>query len=289
MFTFKKVELTDATLLSSVFEHYKGQICDYSLGNVLFWREYYDTSYYLGDDGFILKFGNMNGTVCYSYPIASDPIALMDKLSAETDGTICFTLMTEEEFNSLPSRYKSAEIIYSRDWDDYLYSAEDIITLKGRRFSGQRNHINKFKKLYKDAHFEIITPDSLTLAKNFCRDYFGGIGKETEVSGYEKKQLEEQLDNWEVYKQVGGLLMVGDKVIGISVGEVVGDMLIVHTEKADTSYCGAYPMLVNCFAKEFAHNCLYINREEDCGEEGLRISKNSYHPIKLIKKYSINL
>ena len=127
------------------------------------------------------------------------------------------------------------------------------------------------------------------MAKNFCHRYFNGAGKVTSVSDVEYKQLLEQFDNWEIYHQLGGMLIVNNEVIGISVGEIVGDTLIVHTEKADTSFAGAYPMLTNSFAKEFATSCQFINREEDCGEEGLRISKRSYHPIELIEKYAVTI
>ena len=35
--------------------------------------------------------------------------------------------------------------------------------------------------------------------------------------------------------------------------------------------------------KDF-RNTIFVNREEDCGLNGLRISKTSYHPNQLLKK-----
>ncbi|MBR2387382.1 MAG: DUF2156 domain-containing protein [Clostridia bacterium] len=292
MLTFKKAEPSDIALLAEALSEYSGRICDYSAGNIVFWRDYYDISYSLNGDGLVLRYGNMGERFCYSFPVSNEPEKLVKKLLEMGNGTVCLTNLTEEQLDTVKEKFDVTEILNSRDWDDYLYAADDIITLAGRRFSGQRNHINKFKKSYTDASFEIITEANTGEAKEFCHRYFGGIGKETaSVATVEYKQLLEQFDNWSIYNQLGGMLKVDGTVIGLSVGEIVGDTLIVHTEKADTSFLGAYPMLTNSFAREFASNgtAKFINREEDCGKEGLRISKLSYHPIELIKKYAVTI
>jgi len=290
MIKFKKVELSDAELLFPAFDKYRGRICDYSAGNVLFWRDYYDISYYLGDEGFVLRYGDMDGVSCYSYPISDEPTRLIDALLFDM-GELVLTCLTEEEYGLIREKYNVKETMYTEDFDDYLYNAEDIIYLRGRRYNGQRNHINKFKKSYPGATFEVIDEKNVSDAIEFCREYFDHIGKPTEVSDVECAALVEQLENFELYRQYGGILRDGEKIVGISIGEIVGDTLIIHTEKADTSYSGAYPMLTNSFAREFAtdERVKYINREEDCGEEGLRISKRSYHPTEMIKKFAVRI
>ena len=96
-------------------------------------------------------------------------------------------------------------------------------------------------------------------------------------------------EDYDSYGQLGGCLKVGGEVVGFSFGEVVGDTLIVHCEKANTDYAGAYPMLVKLFSSEYGKDCEFINREEDCGEEGLRTSKLSYHPVELIQKHAARI
>ena len=44
-------------------------------------------------------------------------------------------------------------------------------------------------------------------------------------------------------------------------------------------------MINNAFASRFASDCLYINREEDLGIEGLRKAKLSYNPAYLNTRY----
>ena len=289
MLKFKKVELSDINALSLALERYSGRVCDYSPGNAVFWRNHYDISYHLAGNSLVLRYGNMGEAECFSYPVADDPSYIIKELISEGGAPICLCCLTEEQLQKVSADFEVCEIKHSEDWDDYLYDKNDIVSLAGRKFSGQRNHINKFKKLYPEARFETITKDNAQVAKKFCIEYFDHIGKVTDVSDTEREQLIEQFDNWEAYSQLGGMLISEGRVVGISVGEIVGDTLIIHTEKADTSFDGAYPMLVNCFAREFAADdkCLYINREEDCGIEGLRISKRSYHPIEIIKKYAV--
>ena len=92
------------------------------------------------------------------------------------------------------------------------------------------------------------------------------------------------------YGMVGGLLKTEGKIIGLSIGEILGDTLFVHVEKSLREVQGAYPLLVREFAKCFVSDGVnFINREEDDGNEGLRTSKLSYHPVKLLEKFLVTV
>ena len=92
------------------------------------------------------------------------------------------------------------------------------------------------------------------------------------------------------YAPLGGLLRAGGKIVGFSAGEIVGDTLIIHVEKADIAYDGVYQALVNEFAKRFVTESVqYINREEDVGDPGVRKSKDSDHPLRLLEKYLVQV
>ena len=289
MLNFKKATPSDAPSLALAFNSYEGRICDYSAGNVIFWRDHFGISYHLDEEKLILKYENMGKRKCFSYPVSDEPNRAIEALLDFAGDNLCLTCLTEKQLEKVRNDFNVTEVIFSEKYDDYLYLAEDLVTLSGRRYNGQRNHINKFKRLYPDYRFEVITEENAHLAKDFCEYYFENAKKQTSVSDVERQQMPELFDNWGTYMQYGGMLFVGDRVVGISVGEIVGDTLIVHVEKAATSFEGAYPMLTNSFAREFAtdERCRFINREEDCGDEGLRISKKSYHPVEMIRKYAV--
>lgn len=283
---FKKVSIEDLNILTRAISEQSSRACDISAGNLVFWRDYYDTSYYLGEDGFAVRFGNMEKVVSY---YCGTNEALLSRLISLEGGTLRLSCVTEEEKEIIETRFECSDARYSEDWSDYLYSAEDIVTLRGKRFNGQRNHINKFSRLYPDALFCEISEENVAAVKDFCHGYFHSFGNEEGgVAAYEEEHIIEQLDNLEKYALHTGVLTVNGKIAGFSIGETVNDTLIIHTEKANTAYDGVYPTLVKLFAKRYVtEGTKYINREEDCGVAGLRTSKRSYHPLELLKKYSL--
>ncbi|MEG2120269.1 MAG: phosphatidylglycerol lysyltransferase domain-containing protein, partial [Pseudoflavonifractor sp.] len=99
----------------------------------------------------------------------------------------------------------------------------------------------------------------------------------------------EVFQNYEAYGLLGGMLMADNRVAALAAGEIVGDTLFVHIEKADLSFPGAYQTIVREFAGYYGGNTAYINREEDVGDAGLRTSKLSYHPLKLLEKYTVEV
>jgi hypothetical protein len=101
----------------------------------------------------------------------------------------------------------------------------------------------------------------------------------------ESDKVGELLENYGQYGLFGGFLTVGGEIVSFSVGERVNDTVFVHVEKADIRYTGVYQVMVQEFLKHFAREGdLYVNREEDVGDEGLRKSKLSYHPAELLEK-----
>ena len=91
------------------------------------------------------------------------------------------------------------------------------------------------------------------------------------------------------FRLKGAFIEVDGRIIAMTVGEILQDTLYCHVEKAIRDYEGAYQMIVKEFASDMvsSYGITYINREDDVGDEGLRKSKLSYHPIELLDKYCI--
>jgi len=177
-----------------------------------------------------------------------------------------------------------------REYADYIYMRENLVTLSGKKLQSKRNHINKFKKEYSYEYLP-ITPDNvdecLRLEAEWCKV---NNCDEQEGTGNERRAIEYALKNFEQLGLTGGILCAMGKIVAFTFGTPINkDTFGIHVEKADTTIDGAYPMINNEFAKRIPGHFTYINREEDLGIEGLRKAKLSYNPAIILEKYSVQL
>ena len=292
MLEFKKISLNDYEIIKAYSLAYPARQCDRSAGATLMWADYYD-NYYAVCDGTITFTSNFTGGICFTYPVGRNVDGMLDKIREYcTEQNIPMTVcgINKDEIDFVKSKYPECEISADRDWFDYLYEKDAIMSLAGRKYATQRNHINKFKKLYTDYVFEEITenniPEIIEFTKNFTFNAEKDESAETEL-----EICISVLENYKKYALSGGALRIDGRIVGYSIGEIIGDTLIVHIEKANVSYHGAYQMVTNSFLRMYADNdtVKYVNREEDCGDEGLRKSKLSYNPVELIEKYTVKI
>lgn len=226
------------------------------------------------------------GTV-FSTPIGENVGNAYDflaKYCREVGQPLQFFPATDADVENLRARFGVVEVTPVRAWFDYLYDAQDMVSFRGRRFNGQRNHIHRFQRLYPDWAFERVTEQNLPEVCAFFDDFTRRYHKNSASAQAEEGCVRAFLRDFAAYAPLAGLLRVNGRVAGFSAGEIVGDTLIIHIEKADIAYEGVYQALVNEYAKCFVTpGVRYINREEDAGDEGLRRSKESYHPVRLLE------
>jgi len=82
-----------------------------------------------------------------------------------------------------------------------------------------------------------------------------------------------------------------NNIVGFSIAEKYANdnMANILVEKADTSYNGIYAFINREFLTREFKDTQFVNRQEDCGNEGLRKSKQSYNPIRMEEKYLLNI
>lgn len=293
---FRKLELGDADIIRPFFSMQSTRMCDCSVGSVMMWRNFFNTRFAIEDASLFFKvaYGERKETA-FTVPICADSaenkrraLKKIKDYCKKNNIPPMFCMVAGEEIDTLREVFGALRAVSERDWSDYLYNASDLATFSGRKYNGQRNHLNRFKRLYPQYRFCEIGEECLPLLRNFFERYIEANGKQNALALEENGKVMEVLDNYGAYKLFGGYIAVDDEIIAFSIGEKVNDTLFVHVEKAKTEYHGAYQAIVNEFARRFVSDeIMYINREEDVGDEGLRRSKLSYHPVRLIEKHLV--
>ena len=179
------------------------------------------------------------------------------------------------------------------DWGDYLYDAEKLSTLSGKKMSKKRNHVNKFDSLYPQSRLVTLDASNVDRAIDFMATV-DAEGDDVPMAVEERRMTRHLLDLIKEgdIRLEGAILMVGDEVAAFTIGDVKNDTLFVHVEKAARGFEGSYEKINKEFAALMMNRhpeILYINREDDSGDEGLRRAKQSYHPVEILKKYNIAL
>ncbi|MBQ8683916.1 MAG: DUF2156 domain-containing protein [Clostridia bacterium] len=289
---FHPYDLAAAIACRPYFAVCPDRFCDWTVGGIYMWREYYTCRYAIAH-GCLISAGGDERRPYFSVPLGAGDreaaLAALEQHCADTGTPLRFATVSPADTAWLVERYGSdTRVIHSGDSDDYLYNYTDLATMAGRRYSGQRNHINQFIKKFPDWQYAPITADNVAAVQDFLLALLHRKQEEELLSPTELADITatmEILPILEKLSMTGGVITVNGEVAGFSVGEVLGDTLFVHAEKGDLRYPGIYQMLVREYAAHTAAPGLaYINREDDSGDEGLRRSKRSYHPCTMLEK-----
>jgi len=260
-------------------------LCDYAPMVLLLWGDYYHYAYALEGDALFLSMQKDEKTL-FLLPIAQNLDLALKNLE-----NYCVANDLPLELVAIPSAYteKVADVLgltvqeSSEDDFDYTYLAQDLKELKGRRYNGQRNHLNRFRRDYPDAVVRGLQPSDKPRLEKFLEDYH--CAEENERCNYDRRAVTQFVNNFDEFDFLGGVVCCKDEIVGLAFGDVIGDTLFVHVEKFLRGLSGLGETLNNGFAKLYAtEKAVWINREEDMGEEGLRKAKKSYYPT-MRKKY----
>ena len=301
MLNFKPINNEDLSLFAEFFSLQDHKLCDYSVGAVYMWKDFFSSEYTVFDDFLVFQAKYYDVEKNFSYPISIKDNSpgnikkaiktLEDYSKSQNYKTVNYNNVPKEGIVLLEEIYGRRLVKeFDRDWCDYLYNFEDIRTFKGRKYNGQRNHINQFARNYPHYKFQAITKENIEKLIKFFEEFL-----KTDLAGDEIEQNEldmttKLLQEYFSLPMTGGILEIGDKIAGFTIGEIVNRTLFVHIEKAYTEYKGIYPFIAKQFAQlNSDKNILYINREEDVGDPGLRRAKMSYHPCELLEKYTAEI
>mgnify|MGYP002529767497 FL=1 len=286
MLQFQELTAAQGDCLRRYYEACDYRLCEYSLGVKLMWRGHLHPSF-AEEAGCLIVRNRIEGEYVFDFPVVGeggDPegaLCAIEAWCAETGTPLVLSVVPEDKASQLVLRYPRVTVISERPWKDYLYHTEDLAQFAGRRYSGQRNHINKFRRDYPDAAFVALTDPNDPRLTAFWTDYEAEFHKTGPLAKQELTLAQEMFSLLDTgWFCAGGMLAEG-RLVAVSLAEKCGGTLVNHIEKALYSHAGAYPAIVQAFAACYGDGCDWINREDDARDKGLRTSKLQYLPAAL--------
>ena len=176
-----------------------------------------------------------------------------------------------------------------RNFANYVYKAEDLAQLRGRKYSKKRNLISQARSRYSwEVH---LLAEDMAEA---CFTVLKAIREEEKpvIEGMSEREhgaLETTLRNFRRLQQQGLLITVEGRPVAFSIFEATNPTTAtIHLERALRSYKGLYQVINQETARFIeARGFEFVNREEDVGDAGLRAAKLSYHPFELIPAWEL--
>ena len=297
---FQPLTQESIAALTPYFEQQTTRMSTYSGAYQFMWNcDLFSPDYAEVGQCLLLK-GKQGRTPFFFYPISKGGVWEEELKTIEAVEDYCrknylklrFFNVPEERVGKLCRRYALGMHVETvRTWYDYLYKTEDFKAFAGKKFSGQRNHINKFYRSYPTAQFKIFQPGDEDKILNFLSEFEKTqFQKSDRFAVRELKMVKALVPNFAKFKQYCGYMEIDGKVVSVAAGEICGDTLMQHVEKALREYEGIYPATAQAFVRAFATESVkYLNREDDSGDLGLRKSKLHYNPCQMVKKYALEV
>lgn len=296
-YELKEVLPEDYEELKKYFKLRHSGTCENMILDTYLWKNYYNTKYVKWEKGVIWIYSNKDEIFTWT------PLAKAEDLregfefakkyfNDELGIKMKMYLVDEEAVNILNLSEDEYIIEEDRDYFDYVYDAEKMRNLSGKKYHKKKNHVNSFMKEYEGRYeFRLMC----CMEEGYVQEFLDKWREDRQIEDeynrvdYEIEGIKYILDNCKMLKMRMGGVFIDGNLEAISIGSYNGveKTAYIHVEKANPGIRGLYPFINREFLRQGFEEAEFVNREDDMGLEGLRKAKLSYHPVKLVKKYNI--
>lgn len=293
MLDFRKISIEDKEWISQLLKKSNFMGAEYSFANNMAWSRL--------SNSLITRYKNFytvlmpeNDIYTFTFPAGSGDYIeffnLLREYSKLHNKECAIFGVTKENLVLFEENYSNRySCEYLDDSSDYIYLAKDLINLSGKKYHGKRNHLKKMDN-YNWTYDRLSEKDFDNCILFSTNIYNQKQGFNNHSAIVEQYAIDTFFKYYDIFNLMGITIRIDGKLVAFSIGEKLNsNTVVVHIEKANTSYEGLYVLINNLFVKEFcnSNDIIYVNREEDLGIEGIRKAKQSYHPIFKLEKYLV--
>lgn len=297
---FKPIEAKDIEIIRPFFAQRPNKTCDSVFLDSFIWRNYYHVQYAVSDGKALQFLMEKDGR-----PFSAMPMCKEEDLPHYFEEMVNYfnqvlrqpfrIFLADEEavtyLNLNPNRFQVWEEV---DLKDYLYDAQAMRTLAGKKLHKKKNHLNAFLREYEGRYeYRVLCCSDRDDVLHFLNRWWENKVEDAEFEqqlNYEVMGIHDILKNCsQINVRMAGVFIDGElKAFTIGSYNQFEKMAVIHIEKADPTVKGLYQFINQQFLLHaFPEELILVNREDDLGMEGLRKAKMSYYPIGFARKYGV--
>ena len=297
---FHKPSFEEAAKLSTIYALRDNKTCDSTVLDTYIWKDLYNTRIYMEDEAAIILMKDEKGyfaamPYCRQEELPKYFELLKSYFKNELNSPLRVDLADEDALKAL-GLCDNPEFAIEEEFDlkDYLYDADELRSLAGKKYQKKRNLINKFMKEYEGRwEYKTLCCCDEYFLEEFMKTWIekrlaeGVESKETLL--LEKDGIIEILRNCDkVTYRIGGIF-IDDNLEAFTIGSYNSreQMAVISIEKGNSEIPGIYQVINQQFLLNSYEDAKVVNREDDMGIEGLRQAKESYNPIGYARKYRV--
>ncbi|MEY8354533.1 phosphatidylglycerol lysyltransferase domain-containing protein [Lachnospiraceae bacterium 54-53] len=297
---FKPIGAEDIDAITPFYALRPNKTCDSVYLDSFIWREYYHVKYAVSEGRALLFLMEKEGEPFSAMPMCREEDLphyfeqLVDYFNQVLKKPLRILLADEEAVRYLNLNPEKFEVKEEEDLKDYLYDAEAMRTLSGKKLHKKKNHLNSFLREY-EGRYEYRNlncsdrDDVLEFLDGWWENKVEAAEYESQLD-YEVMGIHDILKNCSVLGASMAGVYIDGRLRAFTIGTYnkLEKMAVIHIEKADANVKGLYQYINQQFLiHAFPEEMVLVNREDDVGMEGLRQAKMSYNPIGFARKYGI--
>jgi len=168
---------------------------------------------------------------------------------------------------------------------DYVYQAQRFSDYRGSRLRKRRDQMNWLLKAH-DVSVQPLNASTRDLAANILA---GWMEDKSQVpGGADAAPCLDALNALDLLGLEGFVYCADGYPAGFMVTErLSAPVQVIRFAKGRDAFRGIYPYMFHHFCSGVDRNVEWLNFEQDLGQAGLRRSKKSYDPVKMLHKYRL--
>lgn len=288
---FVPVTIQDIPLLLKYTKLAGYEESNHNVINMFLWQEQYPL-WQFHTEHYLLLLGVHKGALFSYMPLCLPEHfreAMLKARSIFKEHGIPFELscFTEDQKKEVEHIFPHVSAHAESEAADYLYEADKLRTLSGKKLQKRRNNYNNFVSSYEHRWtYEAMAAHNIEDVKTYLKSWKRNTSEE--YLRYEINGTLTILDLMDVLPYHGGVIRIDGQVKAFIIGSQSSErMAQINIEKADPSIRGLYQAIEKEFLARHYLDVSLINREDDMGLESLRAAKVALNPIGMIEKYRI--